>query len=205
MFIPNERTDRTISAMEEHESRSLDEAFDQNSLGSTGQDRRKNGSLLSGLQNARPLRDLALPSIRPAGASSAGRHIGRECRRNGYPLEGVLQCVRSLRDLPCLPSAQPERAPLVGISVGIAVGTAIPWRGASMRAIASRPGPAFHPASRSELRWSVGMQGARFRGRTHWRRGRDSNPRYPCEYFCFRDRPIRPLWHLSERAANIAG
>ena len=29
------------------------------------------------------------------------------------------------------------------------------------------------------------------------RRGRDSNPRYPCEYFCFRDRPIRPLWHLS--------
>ena len=81
MFIPNERTDRTISAMEEYESRSLDEAFDQNSLGSTGQDRRKNGSLLSGLQNARPLRDLALPSIRPAGASSAGRS---ECRAPAF-------------------------------------------------------------------------------------------------------------------------
>ena len=29
------------------------------------------------------------------------------------------------------------------------------------------------------------------------RRGRDSNPRYPCGYTGFRDRPIRPLWHLS--------
>src|SRR5262249_3995918 len=30
-----------------------------------------------------------------------------------------------------------------------------------------------------------------------WRRGRDSNPRYPCGYNGFRDRPDRPLWHLS--------
>ena len=29
------------------------------------------------------------------------------------------------------------------------------------------------------------------------RRGRDSNPRYPCGHFCFRDRPDRPLRHLS--------
>ena len=29
------------------------------------------------------------------------------------------------------------------------------------------------------------------------RKGRDSNPRYSCPYNGFRDRPIRPLWHLS--------
>ena len=29
------------------------------------------------------------------------------------------------------------------------------------------------------------------------RRERDSNPRYSCPYNGFRDRPIRPLWHLS--------
>ncbi len=33
-----------------------------------------------------------------------------------------------------------------------------------------------------------------------WRRERDSNPRYPCEYNGFRDRPIQPLWHLSNNA-----
>ena len=31
------------------------------------------------------------------------------------------------------------------------------------------------------------------------RRERDSNPRYSKEYNGFRDRPIRPLWHLSLR------
>src|SRR6185295_15625547 len=30
-----------------------------------------------------------------------------------------------------------------------------------------------------------------------WRRERDSNPRYPCGYSGFRDRPIQPLSHLS--------
>ena len=30
-----------------------------------------------------------------------------------------------------------------------------------------------------------------------WRRGRDSNPRTSCPAIGFRDRPIRPLWHLS--------
>ena len=33
----------------------------------------------------------------------------------------------------------------------------------------------------------------------YWRRERDSNPRYSKEYNGFRDRPIRPLWHLSLR------
>jgi site-specific DNA recombinase len=31
-----------------------------------------------------------------------------------------------------------------------------------------------------------------------WRRRWDSNPRYACTYNGFRDRPDRPLWHLSE-------
>ena len=35
--------------------------------------------------------------------------------------------------------------------------------------------------------------------RTSWRRGWDSNPRYGYPYNGFRDRPIRPLWHLSVR------
>src|SRR5690242_3194942 len=31
----------------------------------------------------------------------------------------------------------------------------------------------------------------------NWRRGRDSNPRYPCEYAAFRVRCFQPLSHLS--------
>ena len=34
------------------------------------------------------------------------------------------------------------------------------------------------------------------------RRGRDSNPRYGCPYNGFRDRPDRPLWHLSARGVG---
>src|SRR5690606_36736457 len=41
-----------------------------------------------------------------------------------------------------------------------------------------------------------------------WRRGRDSNPRYPCEYAAFRVQCFQPLSHLSgarrEAAAHIA-
>ena len=33
-----------------------------------------------------------------------------------------------------------------------------------------------------------------------WRRGRDSNPRYPCEYAAFRVRCFQPLSHLSGTA-----
>ena len=33
----------------------------------------------------------------------------------------------------------------------------------------------------------------------HWRRGRDSNPGYPCEYTCSPGTPNRPLSHLSFR------
>jgi hypothetical protein len=33
----------------------------------------------------------------------------------------------------------------------------------------------------------------------YWRRGWDSNPRYPYEHNSFRDCPNRPLWHPSER------
>ena len=38
------------------------------------------------------------------------------------------------------------------------------------------------------------------RGRQGWRRGRDLNPRYPCEYTRFPSVPNRPLWHLSALA-----
>ena len=42
-------------------------------------------------------------------------------------------------------------------------------------------------------------QSERARGRAWgWRRGRDSNPRYPCGYTGFRDQHNRPLCHLSE-------
>ena len=37
-----------------------------------------------------------------------------------------------------------------------------------------------------------------------WRRGWDSNPRYPYGHNGFRDRPDRPLWHLSARSRNKA-
>ena len=37
-----------------------------------------------------------------------------------------------------------------------------------------------------------------------WRRGRDSNPRYPCGYTAFRVRPVRPLRHLSRDAKGKA-
>src|SRR5215469_8563660 len=37
-----------------------------------------------------------------------------------------------------------------------------------------------------------------------WRRGRDSNPRYPCEYAAFRVRCFQPLSHLSEAVSPSA-
>src|SRR3954467_14848033 len=39
--------------------------------------------------------------------------------------------------------------------------------------------------------------------RADWRRGRDSNPRYPCEYAAFRVRCFQPLSHLSAGSRNI--
>tara|TARA_R110002110_G_scaffold137735_2_gene323076 strand:+ start:4081 stop:4365 length:285 start_codon:yes stop_codon:yes gene_type:complete len=38
-----------------------------------------------------------------------------------------------------------------------------------------------------------------------WRRGRDSNPGYCYQHNGFRDRPIRPLWHLSAIRAGRWG
>src|ERR1700719_4183453 len=40
--------------------------------------------------------------------------------------------------------------------------------------------------------------------RVVWRRGWDSNPRTGCPINGFRDRPIRPLWHLSKGPAASA-
>ena len=41
--------------------------------------------------------------------------------------------------------------------------------------------------------------------RRSWRRGRDSNPRYPCEYAAFRVRCFQPLSHLSAAASPSVG
>ena len=57
----------------------------------------------------------------------------------------------------------------------------------------------------------TGGNGADFRrllerdqiGGSGWRRGRDSNPRYPQRHNGFRDRPVRPLRHLSEREGGV--
>ena len=38
-----------------------------------------------------------------------------------------------------------------------------------------------------------------------WRRERDSNPRYPCEYAAFRVRCFQPLSHLSDGPGPVAG
>ena len=48
-------------------------------------------------------------------------------------------------------------------------------------------------------RKSVPMAGRGPLWRGPWRRGWDSNPRYPQGHNGFRDRPNRPLWHLSAR------
>src|SRR5690606_34595844 len=37
-----------------------------------------------------------------------------------------------------------------------------------------------------------------------WRRGWDSNPRYPCGYSGFRDRYIQPLCHLSRNLVLLS-
>ena len=37
-----------------------------------------------------------------------------------------------------------------------------------------------------------------------WRRGRDSNPRYPCEYAAFRVRCFQPLSHLSKPLDDLS-
>ena len=44
---------------------------------------------------------------------------------------------------------------------------------------------------------SDALKGTVSKTENDWRRGRDSNPRYPCEYIGFRDRRDRPLRHLS--------
>ena len=53
------------------------------------------------------------------------------------------------------------------------------------------------------VRWWVGIAISATSGvftalfGSNWRRGWDSNPRYACTHNGFRDRPDRPLWHLS--------
>ncbi len=44
---------------------------------------------------------------------------------------------------------------------------------------------------------NIVLWGADRSKRTRWRRRRDSNPRYPCEYAAFRVRCFQPLSHFS--------
>ena len=76
------------------------------------------------------------------------------------------------------------------------------WRGYRFGAVNERAGRGVH---RFQLGpWAgIGSSGdGRNRARpgavrTAWRRGRDSNPRYPCEYAAFRVRCFQPLSHFS--------
>lgn len=52
-------------------------------------------------------------------------------------------------------------------------------------------------SQQKKLRLRVPEFAAKIRTRKPWRRGWDSNPRYPCEYAAFRVRCFRPLSHLS--------
>ncbi len=52
----------------------------------------------------------------------------------------------------------------------------------------TRAGSSTHPSAKTKGPAS---------GPLSWRRGWDSNPRYPCGYSGFRDRPVQPLRHLS--------
>ena len=59
-------------------------------------------------------------------------------------------------------------------------------------------GASRHERNRWLWRASIVKKPARPGGRAiNWRRGWDSNPRYPSRYNGFRDRPIQPLSHLS--------
>jgi hypothetical protein len=67
-----------------------------------------------------------------------------------------------------------------------------------------RPAPeGCQAAAESWVRWWVGITASGKDGGfialfcNKWRRGWDSNPRYACTHNGFRDRPDRPLWHLS--------
>ena len=77
--------------------------------------------------------------------------------------------------------------------------------------ITSRRLPVLKPGFRPLCSRRRDSKSAQFAGKTRifrerfvsrrgrWRRGWDSNPRYHCWHTGFRDRPDRPLWHLSGR------
>jgi len=64
------------------------------------------------------------------------------------------------------------------------------------RAYPVKPTVATPPAMRAKSATGRGDGTPRNLGNS-WRRGWDSNPRYGCPHNGFRDRPNRPLWHLS--------
>src|ERR1700694_1211575 len=67
--------------------------------------------------------------------------------------------------------------------------------------VAARSSPSYAKASEGTLlragAASAGPPREAHQREAGWRRGWDSNPRYACTHNGFRDRPDRPLWHLS--------
>ena len=83
------------------------------------------------------------------------------------------------------------------------------WRGRPGSTPGSREGNYYNPSTGETLRPDLShpSHSAAFflvspdTASLSRRRGRDSNPRYPCGYNGFRDRPDQPLRHLSELQA----
>ena len=80
------------------------------------------------------------------------------------------------------------------LRVGICYCSQIQWGDAWFRTI--KPDHAFGRTSRHFLRIDEGRRSAG----AWWRRDRDSNPGCPQRHNGFRDRPVRPLRHLSDKA-----
>jgi hypothetical protein len=108
-------------------------------------------------------------------------------------------------------SRRPNRAALTALTPGVGRAPG-PETGVALAEIAETPIGAQHrrPApegcqatAESWVRWWVGITASAKGGGfialfcNKWRRGWDSNPRYACTHNGFRDRPDRPLWHLS--------
>src|SRR5262245_9477014 len=78
-----------------------------------------------------------------------------------------------------------------------AVRTSARWTCLKSRSLCTATEPR-RQAFTHRLRLATVMFGRKYL--SYKRRGRDSNPRWGKPHTGFRDRPIRPLWHLSEHS-----
>ena len=122
-----------------------------------------------------PLRVLVLRAIRPA--SSEQETVGGDCARRAIPFGGGFKANGPLR-VPVLRTTRPTSSEQE-FTGGDCARRAIPFGGGF-----KANGPLRVPVLRttrptsSELGRPSSTQNARFRGRLHWQRGGDSNPRY---------------------------